>query len=60
MLSAILRSNVAIKMSIQIIQAFVQMRSLLKSYDDLYLRIESVEIRQEKTENKMTEVFELM
>ena len=43
MLSAVLRSKVAIKASIQIMNAFVEMRKILLANQGLFQRIESVE-----------------
>jgi hypothetical protein len=43
MLSAVLRSKVAIKASIQIMNAFVEMRKILLSNQGLFQRMESVE-----------------
>ncbi|MDY0276314.1 MAG: ORF6N domain-containing protein [Desulfomicrobium sp.] len=46
MLSAILRSETAIKVSIQIIQAFVSMRRFLLSFEPLLQRLDSLKKRQ--------------
>jgi len=64
MLSAVLRSETAIKVSIQIINAFVEMRHFLQSNADLFARIDSVEKRQlqfeSKTEAHFEKVFEAL
>ncbi|MDW1035013.1 ORF6N domain-containing protein [Mannheimia haemolytica] len=46
MLSAVLRSEVAVQVSIKIMQAFVQMRHLLQTNSGLVQRLESVERKQ--------------
>lgn len=52
MLSAVLRSETAIKVSIQIINAFVEMRRFLQTNADVFTRIDSVEKRQLQFESK--------
>jgi len=46
MLSAVLRSETAVKVSIQIIHAFVEMRRFIQTNASLFARMESVEKRQ--------------
>lgn len=46
MLSAVLRSETAIRVSIQVMQAFVAMRSLLASHEPLLQRLDTLEKRQ--------------
>jgi len=46
MLSAVLHSARAVKVSIQIINAFVEMRKLLNSYEGLIQRVDRVELKQ--------------
>lgn len=58
MLSAVLRSETAIKVSIQIINAFVEMRRFIQSNASIFARMESVENRQRAFESKTTENFE--
>lgn len=48
MLSSILRSPRAILVNIQIIRAFVQMRELIKTNQDLHLRIDALEKQYDK------------
>ena len=45
MLSAILRSEVAVNVSIKIIRAFVEMRKLISQYIALFERFERIENR---------------
>jgi len=58
MLSAVLRSDRAIKTSIQIINSFVKMRSFLSQNADIFKRLELVEKRQISHEIKIDEKFE--
>ena len=60
MLSAVLKSEVAIKVSIQIMEAFVQMRKLIQTNEGLYQRIESVELKQQITDQKLNKIFAAM
>lgn len=58
MLSAILRSETAIKTSIHIINSFVKMRNFLSSNADIFKRLDLVEKRQIAYEIKTDEKFE--
>jgi len=58
MLSGILKSETAVKMSIQIISAFVAMRKFIINNAQLFQRIDTVEKRQLKHEMKTDERFE--
>ena len=62
MLSAVLNSEVAIKVSIRIMEAFVEMRRFIANNAMLFERISAVELKQlefqKKTEEKLDEVFE--
>ncbi len=60
MLSAVLRSDIAVRVSIQIMNAFVAMRQQLPSSDFLISRIIGVEKRQQFTDKKVNELFEKM
>ncbi len=57
MLSAVLRSEVAIKASIQIMRAFVDMRRFMLSNAEMFKRIDSLEIKQLKTDQKVDAVL---
>ena len=46
MLSAILRSNLAVEMSIRIIKAFIEMRKFLQSNAQVFQRLDRVELKQ--------------
>lgn len=58
MLSAVLRSETAIKVSIQIINAFVEMRRFLQNNASIFARIDSMENRQLRFESKTEANFE--
>ncbi|MBN2767501.1 MAG: ORF6N domain-containing protein [Campylobacterales bacterium] len=58
MLSAVLRSETAIKTSIHIINGFVKMRNFLSSNADIFKRLDLVEKRQITHEIKTDEKFE--
>ena len=64
MLAGVLRSDKAIKMSIQIISAFVSMRRFIINNAQLFQRIDTVEKRQLKlemeTDKRFDEVFNAM
>jgi len=57
MLSAVLRSDVAVKISIQIMSAFVEMRKLITSHSGLLQRIEGVEHKQFESDQKFEQIF---
>lgn len=62
MLSAVLRSNVAIQVSINIMNAFVEMRHFISNNSLLFERISTVELRQleyqKQTDGKLEQIFE--
>ena len=58
MLSGVLKSDIAIKVSIQIIQAFVQMRKLISDNALLSQRMDRLENQLFITENKLEQVFQ--
>ena len=53
MLSSVLKSEAAVKVSIQIMNAFVQMRHFLSANGSLFARLDSFEKRQIETEEKL-------
>jgi len=57
MLSAILRSEIAIKVSLQIIDAFVSMRKLVRNNILLENRLSQVELKYLETEQKFNQIF---
>ncbi|MCO5287023.1 MAG: ORF6N domain-containing protein [Chitinophagaceae bacterium] len=60
MLSAVLRSNTAIKVSIEIMNAFVKMRKLLIANAALFSRLDKIELKQLEADNKFKEIFKAL
>jgi hypothetical protein len=60
MLSAVLRSNIAIKVSIQIINAFVEMRKMIANQSGLIQRMEGVERKLIETDQKFEKIFKAL
>ncbi|MBC8214914.1 MAG: ORF6N domain-containing protein [Candidatus Marinimicrobia bacterium] len=58
MLSAVLRSDTAVKVSVQIINAFVVMRKFIGSNAQLFQRIDRVELKQLEHDHKFDKVFD--
>ena len=57
MLSAVLRSDTAVKMSIKIIKAFVTMRRFISSNVQIFQRLDILEIKQYETDKKIDGVL---
>ena len=57
MLSAVLKSDVAVEVSIKIMNSFVEMRRFLLSNKELFSRLDRVELKQLETDKKLEEVF---
>ncbi len=57
MLSAVLNTERAIVASIQIIQAFVAMRKFISNHASVFQRLDQVELKQLKTEEKLEQIF---
>jgi len=57
MLSAVLKSETAVKMSIQIIGAFVTMRRFLQQKAQVFQRLDSLESKQLTTDKKLDQVL---
>lgn len=60
MLSAVLKSDTAVKMSIQIMKAFVAMRKFMLLNAQVFQRLDNIEKHQLTTDNKIEELFDLM
>ncbi|MBS7233144.1 ORF6N domain-containing protein [Flavobacterium psychroterrae] len=60
MASAILRSDIAIKVSVEIMEAFVEMRRMLISNASLFHRLDKIEIKQLEAEQKFEEIFKAL
>lgn len=57
MLSAVLKSDVAVEVSVKIMNIFVEMRRFLLSNKEMFARIDRVELKQLETDRKLEEVF---
>lgn len=57
MLSAVLRSETAVKVSIQIINAFVTMRRFIAANAQIFQRLDMLETKQLETDNKIDHVL---
>ena len=57
MLSAVLKGEIAVKVSIQIINAFVAMRKFLAANAEVFKRLDKLEIKQIETDQKFENVF---
>ena len=57
MLSAVLRSTIAIQVSIQIIDTFVQMKKLISENSLIYQRLDLIEQKQYKTDDKVNMIL---
>jgi len=57
MLSAVLRSDIAVKVSIQIMDAFVTMRRFISSNAQMFQRLDRVELKQIDHDKKFEQVF---
>ena len=60
MLSGVLKSTVAIRVSIEIMNAFVEMRKMLISNASLFQRLENIELKQLQTDQKFEEIFKAL
>jgi len=60
MLSAILRSDIAVKVSIEIMNAFVEMRRLLMGNAVLFSRMDKIELKQIEADGKFEEIFKAL
>jgi phage regulator Rha-like protein len=60
MLSAVLRSDRAVQMSILIVRAFVKLREMLATNKDLALKIEDLEQKQKEHAEKLTAVYSIL
>jgi len=60
MLSAVLRSKIAVQISIQIINAFVEMRKFIANHYGLLQRMDGIERKQLETDKKFEQVFKAL
>ena len=57
MLSSVLNSELAVKMSVQIIETFVQLRKLANNYDEIMTKINQMEARNNE---QFSEIYEVL
>ena len=57
MLSAVLKSDIAVEVSIKIMNSFVEMQNFLLSNREMFARLDRVELKQLETDKKLEEVF---
>ncbi|GAE65852.1 ORF6N domain-containing protein [Chryseobacterium indologenes] len=60
MMSALLRSDVAVKVSVEIMNAFVEMRKMLISNASLFHRLDHIELKQLQADQKFEEIFKAL
>ncbi|MCT3800758.1 ORF6N domain-containing protein [Elizabethkingia anophelis] len=60
MLSAVLRSDIAVRVSIEIINAFVKMRQILITNASLFQRMDQIELKQLQADQKFEELFKAL
>ncbi len=60
MLSSILNSDAAIKMSVQIIETFVELRKLANNYDEILSKIEKMESQNNEQFSEIYSVIKLL
>ena len=58
MLSAVLRSPTAVRVSIEIVRAFVRLRQLLATHEDLRQKLEALEKKLSEHDERFTLVFD--
>ena len=57
MLSTVLKSDIAVEVSVKIMNSFVEMRNFLLSNREMFARLDRVELKQLETDKKLEEVF---
>tara|TARA_R110002096_G_scaffold86792_1_gene199494 strand:+ start:3884 stop:4792 length:909 start_codon:yes stop_codon:yes gene_type:complete len=60
MASAILRTDIAVKVSVEIIEAFVEMRKILINNASLFHRLDNIELKQLQADQKFEEIFKAL
>ena len=60
MLSSVLRSETAVKVSVQIIDAFVGMRKFISQNAGIFQRLDKVELKQLKADEKFERLFDAL
>jgi len=57
MLSVVLKSDIAVEVSIKIMNSFVEMRNFLISNKEMFARLDRIELKQLETDKKLEEIF---
>ena len=57
MLSVVLKNDIAVEVSVKIINIFVEIRNFLLSNREMFARLDRVELKQLETDKKLEEVF---
>lgn len=60
MLASVLRSEIAVQVSIEIMNAFVEMRKILISNASLFHRLDNIELKQLQADQKFEEIFKAL
>lgn len=60
MLSGVLKSTVAVKVSIEIMNAFVEMQRIFVSNAALFHRLDKIELKQLQADQKIEEIFKVL
>lgn len=60
MLSSVLKSEIAVQVSIQIMQAFVSMRKFLIQNASVFQRLDQMELKQLQTDGKIERIFKAL
>ncbi|HQP71007.1 MAG TPA: ORF6N domain-containing protein [Clostridiales bacterium] len=60
MLSAVLRSEIAVKMSIKIMKAFIEMRKFIQANGQIFQRLDRVEVKLLENDQKFEKVFDAL
>lgn len=60
MLSAVLNTNKAVQISVQIMQAFIAMRKFLINNAIIFQRMNVLEVKQNKTDEKLEEILKIL
>lgn len=60
MASAVLRSEIAVKVSVEIMEAFVEMRRILTSNASLFNRLDKIELKQMEADQKFEGIFKAL
>ena len=60
MLAGVLKSDIAVKISIKIIKAFIEMRKFIQANGQIFQRLDRVEVKLLETDQKIEKVFDAL